>query len=456
MTVESSGDAVVYRSTAKTKAKALDAKSREQMLALAVKRAPDPSIFDEVDPFFFTVSASNRSVDSYFTTMDETSLVNYAADATDPGVQFQNSHSVKSVGFGRSLAGDVVGRGKNQEVLIDFYTVPGLRAEGTSSDEFILGARSGIYADVSIGFMPGEMRCNICGNDFLRKWDVEYGGPDYCGHWPGMKYQVGEGRSAKEVTCILNVIDGRLNEVSFVYDGATPGAGIVAIDMARMALAGGHLSEAERTGLENIFRVRIAPNERIHAVGELPTVTGRNVVEVEENVNETVTTDTTETVIELVDEEEAERNAADPMERLAEKYKGTGIRLGRDPHKAIEKLADTVLAQKAEIRKLDRDAKAGAEFREALMGDMKAAVVRAYAPDQAEAKQAWYERMLEHGSIQDIRDAISDLESRSPYAAGRQTAENVTIEKDGDGAEGANVTPIDKQRKKTPAKLTGM
>src|SRR5688500_111442 len=190
------------------------------MIALSIKRAPDPAIFDEKEPFFFTVEASNRSVDSYFTTMDESSLLNYAADATDPGVQFQNSHSVRSVGFGRSLNGKAVGRGQNQSLLVDFYTLPGLEDDGITSDCFIDGARAGIYEDVSIGFMPGQMICNICGNDFLRKWEVEYGGPDYCGHWPGMKYQAENGRSKKETTCILNVVDGRLNEVSFVYDGA--------------------------------------------------------------------------------------------------------------------------------------------------------------------------------------------------------------------------------------------
>jgi hypothetical protein len=207
----------------------------------------------------------------------------------------------------------------------------------------------------------------------------------------------------------------------------------------------------ERTGLENIFRVRIAPNERIHAVGSLPTV-GRDVVE----VNEEVTEEVTETVIEFTEETDEGERATDPMERLAEKYKGTGIRLGRDPHKAVESLADLVLAQRAEIKKMERDAKAGAEFRDALLEDMKAAVVRAYPQTEAEAQQARYERLMANGSIQDIRETIADLDARSKFVAGRQTAENPELEKKPDGDGGENVTPINAARKKTPARLVNV
>lgn len=453
MSAEMSGVSAVYTVRAKNKAKALDDKSRAALLELAKKSAPDPTIFDEKDPYFFTVSASNRSVDSYFTTMDESSLVNYAADATDPGVQFQNSHSVRSVGFGRSLSGEVVGRGQNQEVLVDFYTISGLAAEGVTSDMFIDGSRSGVYKDVSIGFMPGQMICNICGNDFLRKWEVEWGSPEQCQHWPGVSYKVERGKKTVETVCILNVVDGHLNEVSFVYDGATPGAGIVAVDMARMISANGKLADMERQAIENIYRVRIAPPPGVFGGVDLDSQ-GR-AVKVTVEVDETTTTEETvdETVIDLTETTvtEDDRGATDPMTRLAEKYKGTGIRLGRDPHKAIERLADVVLEQRKEITNLERDAQDGRDYREATLKDMDAAVVRAYGQDEAEYQQKRYRRLMDGESIEEIRTTITDLEKRSPFVAGRQTTE--VVETDDDD----KPTPINKgKRPKTDARLTGM
>jgi len=251
----------------------LSSAERAKLVTLAHERAPDPTVFEDQEPFFFTARASNQTVDSYFTRMNETSLNNYAQDATDPGVQFMVSHDVMEVGFGRSLAGRVTGPKGNKECLIDFYTIPGLRAGNVSSDEFINGSRAGIYADVSIGFNPKAMICNICGNDWMRRWmDMWDDSVDSCTHWPGMEYEIEKGRKNTKVTCVLDVQDARLNEVSLVYDGATPGAGIAAVDMARMMSARGQLNPVERQALENIYRVRIAAPPGLYGGVELGDV----------------------------------------------------------------------------------------------------------------------------------------------------------------------------------------
>jgi hypothetical protein len=270
-------DGTVYHSPVDVRVAKLGTKERDSLLELARERAPDPSIFDEQEPFFFTTRASNDSVDSYWTWMDETSLQNYARDASDPGVQFQVSHNGAGlfgggeVGFGRSLGGEVKNKGRNaKECLIDFYTIRGLACGNVTSDGFIDGARAGIYADVSIGFQPGEMICNICGHDFLKRsfWgDSE----DECNHWPGREYEIDGGKGKKTIRCILQVKNGRLHEVSLVYDGATPGAGIAAVDVARMAAANGDLAASDTAILENLYRVRIAPPAQ-YALGELPVV----------------------------------------------------------------------------------------------------------------------------------------------------------------------------------------
>lgn len=431
---------IMYRAKAPVSLGSYTEKERNALLAMAAERAPDPSIFEEegMQPFLFRVQASNQNVDSYYTKMNESSLANYAADA-DQGVQFQVGHSYSDVGFGRSIQGKVTGSKGARLFYADFYAIPGLRTSGMSSDEFILGARAGVYSDVSIGFMPGAMICNICNNDFMKKWELDWDSPERCTHWPGITYETDRG---KKIQCILDVQNARLNEVSVVYDGATPGAGIVALDMARMVDARGELTDVDRNALENFYRVRIATDAPIFRVPEDFAMAGRKpagtddsqVVTNDEN-NAAVTDDTTaasvreKTVITL-GQKNPDEGSSTPMGRLQAKYDEAGIRLSDDPHESIELLADALIEAHGRIAtmegdstKLEREAKDGRDFREELLKDLDAAVVRAFGTDGAEARQVVQRKAADAMSIAEVRAHITDLNGigDSRFQPGRQS-----------------------------------
>jgi hypothetical protein len=486
-------DNAVYRAHGALHVRAaskLTAKERESLMDLVRRRAPDPDIFDGEDavtPFFFNVRASNTKVDSYFTYMSDGSLRNYAADATDPGVQFQVSHNgagtsgffgggeAGQVGFGRSLQGEVIGPAKERSCLIDFYTIPGLQCGNMTSDQFIAGARSGIYADVSIGFTPGAMICNICNGDLLKRWELDWDDPERCTHYPGITYDVEKGRKVEKITAIFRIDEGHLNEVSTVYDGATPGAGIVAVDMARIASARGELSDLDRQILENTYRVRIAPEGRVYAVERdlnimsarttKATVVDDTEAEVVEPNAEERGADQGEganpapvtkraTVINLSREDRAKASSAveqDPMERLRVSFRDKGIELGEDPYECIESLATSVLEQNERLESLEREAKDGRDFREGLLKDLDAAVVRVYGAHAAEAEQKRFRRYAAVEDIDGVKRMIADLDERSPFEAGRATRDVVTSEEEPE-------TPADRparKRGRTPAHLIG-
>lgn len=430
---------IMYRAKAPVSIGAYTEKERNTLLAMAAERAPDPSIFEEegMQPFLFRVQASNQNVDSYYTKMNESSLTNYAADA-DQGVQFQVGHSYSDVGFGRSIQGKVTGAKGARLFYADFYAIPGLRTSGMSSDEFILGARAGVYSDVSIGFMPGSMICNICNNDFMRKWEVDWDSPERCTHWPGITYETERG---KKIQCILDVQEARLNEVSVVYDGATPGAGIVALDMARMIDARGELTDVDRNALENFYRVRIATDAPIFRVPEDFAMAGRKpagtddsqVITNDENnavVQEPVTR-TTKTVINL-GQKKSDEGSLTPMGRLQAKYQGSGIDIDAsdDPHDVIVELADALIETHGRIStleqgstQLEREAKDGRDFREELLKDLDAAVVRAHGTDGSEARIARMRKAAAAMDIAEVREQIADFNAMGDqkFEGGRQT-----------------------------------
>lgn len=461
-----------FRSSMAIRAATLSTKERATLIDLAKKRALDPDIFEEEgnEPFFWTARASNQNIDSYFTRMHETSLDNYAADATDPGVQFQNSHNGGSffgggeVGFGRSLQGRVTGRAGAKEVLIDFYAIPGLTCGNMTSDQFIRGTRSGIYADVSIGFIPGQMICNVCGNDWMKRWeDMWDDDKDSCTHWPGKEYEVGEGRAKKMVTCVLDVVEGRLSEVSTVYDGATPGAGIAAVDMARMMSAEGKLTPSDRQFVEQLYRVRIAAppgmssGVDIAARGNTMPSKGASSEEreVEEPVLETL-------VAEPVTDDDGGRinlgkkavaatsEPTDPMERLRAKYDGTGIDIGSDPYKMIERLADHCLSQVVEIEKLTQEAEYGRQAREEKLTLLDESVVRAFGAEGADERRKRHRKAVSSMGMDELQGYIDDLEGS---ARQRLPGGQITRLANKDEGEETSLADEHTPRGRTPARL---
>lgn len=216
--------------------------TRDELLTRARDRAIDPAIIDEFPPHFFGCRISTGALDSWGTDMDVTSLQNYARDAK-VGVTVLDTHNVehvigKSVD-GRYVDGDAVGgthsgqETSTQRAESVFAIIPGQRtATGMHTDDYINQLRFGSYRDISIGFwLPpdGHIRCSICGKR-MNEWMTSEG----CFHFPGMWYEVDKGDEGRQrVYARGTVVNGGLSEYSPVYDGATPGAEVMAFPIAK-------------------------------------------------------------------------------------------------------------------------------------------------------------------------------------------------------------------------------
>lgn len=246
---------LLYTSEVRVRATGGTGKTDDELLALIKKKASDPTVFDEKNPFTWRVEASSSRLDSYYTRMDEQSLKNYAKDATD-GVMFLDSHVKRQLGYGQSVygeyvAGDPLSDKNPSRMHADFFTIPGIKLNAVDTDSFIDGVRAGVIRDVSIGFIPEAFECSVCGRDPFDWWSMD------CMHIPGAYYD----KTGKEVTskskgtqAFAWVKNARLSEVSAVFDGATPGAHI---EKAKYLVERGELSRADVTCLERSLRVRL-------------------------------------------------------------------------------------------------------------------------------------------------------------------------------------------------------
>jgi hypothetical protein len=222
--------------------------------------------------YAFDCTPSTQEIDSYFTYMDTSSLINYATESK-LGIPFMNSHRTGGRGMsaelpiGRSFTGMVENdpdKAGQQIFGSSAYMLRNNRANGSvNTDDLIAAMEAGINSDISIqfNFSPGTpeknfedrtwLRCSICGNDFLRSnpWDD---GPDDCPHWPGEVYKSDGGK--RQDLCKLGVINGHLTEYSSVYAGATPGA---IINKARLAVSEGFFNRSMVNHLEGVYQTRL-------------------------------------------------------------------------------------------------------------------------------------------------------------------------------------------------------
>ena len=209
------------------------------------RRAMDPAVFKDRQPVFWPAEISNRRLDSYFTHMGISTLRNFAQGAND-GVAFQNSHRWMELPLGQSVEGTFVEEGDAARALAVFYTLPDLAINGVNTSQFVDAMRAGIVHDVSVGFYGGRFMCDVCGRDMLR--DME------CRHWPGFEYDVKEGETSRKVLATATIEDALLSEVSAVYDGATPGAGVL---KAQQEAEAGRLNDQQLRMLEARYRVKL-------------------------------------------------------------------------------------------------------------------------------------------------------------------------------------------------------
>lgn len=229
--------------------------------------------------YTFQIEASNLNLDAYYTHMTRKTLTNFAA-AARAGVQFLDSHNNRNLGYGRTYGGQVKVDATRQPsfvvpdgvelavappnqyayALLDVYTVPGIRFGGgltyASTDDFIRAAETGLASDVSVGFFGGNMRCDVCGNDYT----------DYraCSHFAGRVYGVGEG-GARQVLATVAIDGAALAEVSAVYDGATPNASIL---KARAMAEDGLMDRETKQFVELRYKVDL-PTGQIYPVVKL-------------------------------------------------------------------------------------------------------------------------------------------------------------------------------------------
>jgi hypothetical protein len=226
-----------------------------ELLAVAKSRAPDPAIFDEYQPYFWSSQISNNRLDSYWTKMRPSTLKNFADEAT-VGVAFQDSHKTDSLArtLGQSLAGRYTGPGGDgiAHTDADFYTLTGL---DPIIDTFVRKVRGAIVRDNSVGFHGGQLICSICGKDMMRDFS--------CWHWPGFEYVVTEDgkKTDKKVLAIGEYEDAHLAEVSAVYDGATPGAMII---KAHREIEAGRLKPEQVLMLEQRYRIHLPSTNHMH------------------------------------------------------------------------------------------------------------------------------------------------------------------------------------------------
>ena len=216
----------------------------------------------------YVEAANGNFIPDRFMFLDRSTLRNIAQDARR-GVSFMNSHRTGGLShpselpFGKTFAGryeeflGTDGRTR-QRTLMAFYMLRGVHpngAGGPSTDEMNRMIEGGTLSDVSIGLTrDGQRLCDVCGNE-LGKYDEETGDP-LCSHAPGSRRGMSpEDRAGQEERGVpggvasYSLHNGRLGELSGVFDGAVPGAGF------RHALA---LSRTGDWSGEELSQVRAA------------------------------------------------------------------------------------------------------------------------------------------------------------------------------------------------------
>lgn len=382
------------------KVQRIDTQERQtDLLAMAkANSAYDPAIFDERVPFFWTAEVSNDQIDSHYTHMLPSTLRNFAADAR-AGVSFLNSHRHMELPFGRSLDARVEENADRQRVIADFFTLPGLNLNGVTTDDFILGVRSGIVADVSVGFHGGDWWCNLCKGNY-RSWD--------CPHLAGMKFEM---KDQGLVLCTVGIDNANLSEVSSVYDGSTPDATIQKAQ--RMAEAGELKPEAVRA-LEARYRMRL-PTKRSFAVNPQKE-NSMNFEQMINQIREVLTLPADGDVVAAV------LSASGELARL-------------------RTLEPQLTEVQARVKELEPQAADGRAYRDDLITEALSEGVRAYGD---KFNQATYEAALRSASIDLIKQMRGDWASvgNARFAGGRQSTD--------EGEQAPGKTPT-KQRIRVPA-----
>ena len=147
---------------------------------------------------------------------NDTSMKNFAEDAVS-GVPIMQAHSWSDVGIGYSFNSEHLTSKKEVNVAAYITKGYGLNSRDYtygSSDNYILALENRDIREVSMGISGGRSVCSICGGNI---WSYRE-----CPHYPGREYEVGANKTKK--LCTYTIYGAYLDEVSFVANGAVPGA----------------------------------------------------------------------------------------------------------------------------------------------------------------------------------------------------------------------------------------
>lgn len=426
-----------------------------KLLERAKERAPDPTIFDEIEPFFWRAQLSNSNLDSYFTRMSERTLRNFAADA-EAGISYQNSHKRGELGFGQSLNGVFTQAGDDDvddegvalhRMHADFFTIPGINLNGVNTTDFIQALRAGVAKDVSVGFHATDFRCGICSGQMFDGWFGYFGD---CNHIPGFSYELEEdGKKSKggkiKRTAYVSIEDGHLSEGSSVYDGATPDAAVL---KGQLMARANKLSDMDRMRFRSMFGVRLPDGDLARSIHPIAgtaldardtkgnKMSGSKkrdaaVAEEEETQVAVLDDETTFESLDLADvvtddeseddetsfeaigpdendnendndgENDDDKPVVTELDTLRAKFAEQGIRIGKDPVKVIRSLAERVV----ELTPLAKD---GVAYRKDLIDDAIKQGIRA----KGDAfRTDYYTEMFKRLTLDDIKVMRDDWQA---------------------------------------------
>lgn len=395
----------------------------ENDLVLINRLARTPLSADEV--YTFPCVPSTDALDSYFTRMALSSLQNYARDA-GIGVAVMNSHRTSpwtgmgvELPVGRSYYGELQNTGDSTQLFAKAYMLRNYQPNSNTgnTDTLIRGMEAGMIFDLSIGFKPGWYRCGICQRDLFSA---------DCPHFPGRKYGTPDGG---DVTAFAWVEDAHMSEFSFVYDGATPGAGIL---KAQRAVEAGTLDRKAIVELEDVYQVRLASR---FAVPDLAKVPGNT-----PEIGGDIVKDFWDRLAAVYEQRAGAKHSAATKTALEEIRKKAAE--GRGSHDEVAQMVADLLAEaqteetggddegraqrivelEAEVARLKPLAELGAQYRADLVEDAIKAGVRAIGND---FKVDQYRKVFEGASIDDIKTFRADWERVAAAKfgpGGRQTS----------------------------------
>ena len=187
----------------------------EKINALAKRTLSKDEVFA-----FSTKMVGDALLTERYMKLHKSLLELYKTDAK-AGVAFMLDHAwaglQKALVYGRTFdasikRSDGTVEGETWALHGDTYIVRGKEKDGISTDAIIADIEDGTLFDVSIGFGFETAICAICGNNY-------YDGSK-CEHWRGREYE-------GQLCYIIAKPPGYLMELSGVFDGAYPTAGIL-------------------------------------------------------------------------------------------------------------------------------------------------------------------------------------------------------------------------------------